>query len=462
MINQRKITAGFLASLIILAVIILLSNSFISQFTLKDNEESYAFNLILSLDELVGSLRDERAAQRLYLESGDQLDLESFRNSFKNVGRKLTILHDLIREKPHLQKDLSDITLLIQRRNEVLAQSIENRRRDPASRILFNEILDHVNKLKAHTHEELKNASATQRKYLLTIRLIMILNSIAVAFLFGVIFALLRKDIARRALDESKLKLHRDQLDELVLQRTKELVTANQLLQMEMEERRRAEDSLHKLTEHMEMLREEERLAISRDIHDEIGQSLAALKLDLAWMKHSFSPGDSVFIDRLNTMKVSLENVIGKVQNIISELRPPLLDSLGICDAIEWQAQEFRRRNGMECHLSLVSRFSHLEEKVATAIMRILMEALMNVSRHAQATKVDIYLGTRGENLVLEISDNGCGIAPENISATTSYGLMGMHERARLCNGSLTITGVPGHGTTVCLSIPQWPAREKS
>lgn len=216
-----------------------------------------------------------------------------------------------------------------------------------------------------------------------------------------------------------------------------------------------SEEKFRELSDHLETVREQERLAISREIHDEMGQTLTALKLDLSWIEHKYLPGNSEVIGRFNAMRSSFDLLITKAQNLAAKLRPPLLDNLGLAAAIDWQAREFKRRCGIEFNLLLIEDITVFNEQIGTAIMRILQEALTNIARHSKATEVSISLCRNGTNdLVLEIFDNGCGISQEDIDTPQAFGLMGMQERARLCHGALTIRGVSGEGTTVRLEIP--------
>jgi two-component system, NarL family, sensor histidine kinase UhpB len=226
-------------------------------------------------------------------------------------------------------------------------------------------------------------------------------------------------------------------------------------------ERKRSEAKLAKLHEktidlsaHLETVREQERLAISREIHDEIGQTLTALKLDLSWIKLRVAPGNQEIAKRLTEMRAGLDYLIAKAQSLTAELRPPLLDNLGLQAAIAWQLRQFQRRSGLDCRFSASEIVEPGNGAIATAVLRILQEALTNTLRHAQATEVHVSLCCGAGILELEIFDNGAGITAEQISAPTAYGIMGMQERARLCHGELEIIGTPGKGTTVCLTLP--------
>jgi two-component system, NarL family, sensor histidine kinase UhpB len=208
------------------------------------------------------------------------------------------------------------------------------------------------------------------------------------------------------------------------------------------------------LSAHLETVREQECLAISREIHDEIGQTLTALKLDLSWVNHRIDPHNSELAERLAEMRASLDYLIAKAQQITAELRPPLLDNLGLAAAVEWQVREFKRRSGIDCHCSTPEHCGPIDGKIASAVMRILLEALTNTLRHARATLVQVCLSCSAQSLELEVFDNGSGISAEEAGSALAYGVMGMQERARLCHGELEIVGTPGRGTSVCLSIP--------
>ena len=216
----------------------------------------------------------------------------------------------------------------------------------------------------------------------------------------------------------------------------------------------RLHDKMSDLSAHLETVREQERLAISRQIHDEIGQTLTALKLDLSWINHRVPPENVELAERLAEMRSGLDYLIAKAQHITAELRPPLLDNLGLAAAIEWQLREFRRLSGIDCRFAAPEGAVPVNSSIATAVMRIFQEALTNTLRHAQATRVRVCLSYCEGSLELEVYDNGSGITSEESGSARAFGVMGMQERARLCQGELEIVGRPGQGTTVCLTIP--------
>ena len=219
-------------------------------------------------------------------------------------------------------------------------------------------------------------------------------------------------------------------------------------------ELRRSREELRNLSAHIQSAREEERGHIAREIHDELGQILSKLKLDLSWLKKRLSHGQEQLIEKTEKMSGLVDTTITAVQRISSELRPGVLDHLGLSAAIEWQAKEFMEQTGITCSAVISNDLSVADQSISTAVFRIVQETLTNVIRHSKATSVHIDLTNKDNALVLEIRDDGKGIDNEKISSHSSFGLMGMRERARFLGGKINILGVPGKGTTVRLSIP--------
>lgn len=216
-----------------------------------------------------------------------------------------------------------------------------------------------------------------------------------------------------------------------------------------------ANRQLHALSARLQQVREEERTWISREIHDELGQALTGLKIDLSWMLRKLPEGESALRERCRSMQELLDATISTVQKISSELRPGMLDELGLSSAIEWQAQEFQNRSGIRCIIRKVEEIKSIDRDRATAIFRIFQETLTNVARHANASVVDVHMVASGDDVLLTITDNGEGIKEEKIRDSGSIGLIGMKERARAFDGTLTVTGRPGFGTTVEVRVPR-------
>ena len=213
---------------------------------------------------------------------------------------------------------------------------------------------------------------------------------------------------------------------------------------------------LRALAARLQRAREEERTTIAREIHDELGQALTGIKLDIAWMKRRL-PREHDLSAQCQSMIERIDATLTTVRRIATELRPSVLDQLGLEAAIEWQGQEFSLRTGILVDFNVAVGTETIPEHVASSAFRILQESLTNVARHARASRVGVRLAVVDDVLALEIADDGIGIEPHRLDGTTSLGLVGMRERALACGGELCITGRPTLGTTVALRIPLGP-----
>ncbi|OFW00324.1 MAG: hypothetical protein A3I61_00065 [Acidobacteria bacterium RIFCSPLOWO2_02_FULL_68_18] len=231
-------------------------------------------------------------------------------------------------------------------------------------------------------------------------------------------------------------------------------------------ERTRAEEqvrvlatALRGLTARAQKAREQEATRIARELHDELGQALTGIKIDLAWLDTRLSRvagvADSLALRERTAAAVrQVDATIHTVRRLSSELRPGILDDLGIVAAVEWQAEEFATRTGIACAAAVRDGAVEVDQARATALYRILQEALTNVVRHADATRVDITLATGTAGLTLDVCDNGRGIAVELANSPRSIGLLGMRERAGEHGGTVTIAPVAPHGTRVHVEMP--------
>ncbi len=231
-------------------------------------------------------------------------------------------------------------------------------------------------------------------------------------------------------------------------------------------ERKLAEERLRATLEEIRMLsgrlatiQEEERTRIARELHDELGVGLTCLKIDLSRMLTMVSEGAGAGArkkagDKIRSMVEQIDTTIASVQRLVTELRPAVLDDLGLVAAVEWQCQDFQKRTGIPCTCVTSADDIAMEPEQATALFRICQEALTNTARHAQATAVTIKLESRRDSLQLVVADNGVGIPETKVSDRRSLGLLGMKERVALFGGEITIRGNPGNGTivTACLA----------
>jgi signal transduction histidine kinase len=203
------------------------------------------------------------------------------------------------------------------------------------------------------------------------------------------------------------------------------------------------------------MIREEERATIAREIHDDLGQSLTALKMDISWVKNNPEMGVEAKTAKFDMMLDLINSTIQTVKRIATELRPGILDDLGLVPAIEWQAAEFQSRFKIQCNVSINKSDVIVKDEISIAVFRIFQETLTNVARHSGATRVDIKLNFHVDNkLIMEIADNGVGIDEEQINSPKSLGLFGMRERVNILNGEMEIIGEQGKGTRVRAFIP--------
>jgi signal transduction histidine kinase len=193
---------------------------------------------------------------------------------------------------------------------------------------------------------------------------------------------------------------------------------------------------------------------MAREIHDELGQELTGLKMDLSWLVKRLSKNQKSLISKTESMLKLVDSTIQTVRKISSKLRPGVLDDLGIVAAIEWQTQDFRDRTGIKCELNSSVEDVELDRDRSTAVFRIFQETLTNVIRHAKATRIIVNVDEDAGNLILRVKDNGRGITESEISNLKSLGLLGMRERALLFGGEVKISGIPGEGTTVTVTIP--------
>ena len=233
-------------------------------------------------------------------------------------------------------------------------------------------------------------------------------------------------------------------------------VTERRLAEIALENSRR---QLRALTTRLQAGREQERAAVAREIHDDLGQMLTALKVNLDRLERTLEqPGhESTFnplLERVVESAEIVENAIQSVQRIATDLRPPVLDYLGLVEALRQEALRFKERSGIACELRLPDSPVNLPPETSTAVFRVLQEALTNVVRHAQATAARVSFEMSGPQLVLEIEDDGKGIEPDAIADARSLGLLGMAERAAALGGHVAVAPIVPHGTRVTLRLP--------
>ncbi len=210
---------------------------------------------------------------------------------------------------------------------------------------------------------------------------------------------------------------------------------------------------LRNLQAHVEAVREAERTGIAREIHDELGQVLTAIKMDVSWLSKRLPSGQNSLVDKAEDTLRIIDAAIQSVKRISAELRPGVLD-IGLPAAIDWACKEFGNRTGVSCTVAILPENLTIDRMRSTALFRILQEALTNITRHARCTSVSVSLVQRDRAFILTVKDNGKGIRPEEVSSPHAFGLIGMRERVQFLHGRITVDGSPESGTTVTVTLP--------
>lgn len=237
----------------------------------------------------------------------------------------------------------------------------------------------------------------------------------------------------------------------IVLSTRRELATRMR----EEETLRKSHEQLRKLSAHLQSVREEERTAIAREIHDGLGQVLTGLKMDIYWLRRNLTrKNQDSLTGKISDMIELVNTTIQIVKQVSARLRPAVLDDLGLESALEWEVENFKKRIEIECRLTTDINGLDVDNDYATAIYRITQEALTNIARHAQASRVEIDLKYDSNLLSLEINDNGIGISEEQLSGPNSFGLMGVRERVVQYGGKVSMRGVHNKGTQIRVSFP--------
>jgi len=264
---------------------------------------------------------------------------------------------------------------------------------------------------------------------------------------------LIANAIEKKKMDD-ELEQHRNHLESLVEKRTDELTTVNKKLVGEVAGHKKTQEGLRQLTQQTEKIREEEKSEMSRKVHDELGQLLTAMKMDLLHLGKKLPQEDSDLRRQTHSIVELVDDTIKSVQQIAMELRPPILDAFGLCEAIAWQADEYKKRYGIKFDLNCLQKNLDLDKDLEITLFRVLQESVTNVVRHSEATQVGIGVQYQNGELVMRIQDNGRGIQKNKIEDPNSIGLIGIRERIRPWNGEVQFSGASGKGTTVEIRVP--------
>jgi PAS domain S-box-containing protein len=229
-------------------------------------------------------------------------------------------------------------------------------------------------------------------------------------------------------------------------------ITERKLAERELEESR---EKLRHLSTSLLAVREEEKTRIARELHDELGQSLTGLKMDLAQIGSQLRPDQIDAAHRAKSMLSLLDSTVASVRRIATELRPLMLDDLGLVPTIEWLVHDFSQRSGIAVELELPAADFDVGPELSTAVFRVLQESLTNVARHAQASRVEVVLKGSDQHVELRVHDNGMGISSAAASGTKTLGMLGMRERAAMLGGKFILESERGAGTSIMMTIPR-------
>ena len=217
---------------------------------------------------------------------------------------------------------------------------------------------------------------------------------------------------------------------------------------------RRSRDEIRALSLAANTLREQEKSRVARELHDELGQALTALKIDVGWMKDQLGDTDPAIQQKLVGMQLLLDGTVAATRRISADLRPLVLDDLGLAAAADWLVQNFTNRTGIPCELALARGFEDVPDPHATTIFRVLQESLTNIAKHAEARQVEVTLASDRDHMTLAVRDDGRGFSPDAPRKPASFGLLGLRERASLLGGEVSIDSAPGRGTIIEMRLP--------
>jgi len=262
--------------------------------------------------------------------------------------------------------------------------------------------------------------------------------------------------------EAEKVLLHaKTELENRVRERTSDLTAVNKRLLREIQTRkkseletRRSREDLRYLSEHLQRIREQDRTHIAREVHDQLGQSLSALTIDLSRLRDRLPPNNSWLIEQVQNIEKQIGSTMQSVREICRQLRPPVFDDFGLSAAIKWYLRDFQERTGIHCSAEIDEEIQDHDKEIDLVLLRIFQEAMTNILRHAEATQVDVTLKSRSKKLELRIHDNGKGILPEHVTDPLSLGILGIRERVRFRGGKSVFIGSSGNGTTMTVSVP--------
>ncbi len=444
--TQRLPTVGFVvlgfAAVVNLGALSIAETSF-RQLQVASTAVARADQVVAAIERLRLQLLEAETGERGYLITGDAAYLQPYRRAQQRFGADLVRLEELVAGEPVQQTQLLTVRRLVSERMEQAATTIEARRIGGLAEAVPL-VMTHAGKLTMDTlqaaldgmeNQELV-ARAAPNASLARDRQVIRIGIFAEAALNVVLVTMgafsLWREVDRRKRDHAALAERGATLEAEVRERTAQLSA---------------------LSRFQEDVREDEKKRVARELHDELGGTLTAAKIDLQLISDRLK-ADAVVGPRLTRINAALDDAIAVKRRIIEDLRPTLLDNLGICAALRWQCEEFAKRTGCACstHCPEGDEQPSLEQSVA--LYRIVQEALTNIAKHAQANRVDVDLRLTGDRWRLAVRDDGVGFDPEKERRPTAHGLVSIRERVLGLGGEVLVSGAPGAGTTIEVVLP--------
>lgn len=393
---------------------------------------------------------DAESSMRGYFLSGHEAYLGPTRTALADSEMEFRELEKLLADNPNQLKNLAQLKTLVRRRLTIMSQALEVYRDGGLDEIVkiaklsdgrasMDEIRLQVVIMEQEQNETLKARSAMfYEEYQKAVLLGMSINAVAIVVLI-MFYQLVRRSFANRAQAEHALQSANENLESQVQQRTEQLSV---------------------LSRHLISISEEEKVRLSRELHDEIGAHLTSISMDIAAVTHKLSGSEPELAAQLKRARGTLVEVVEMKRRIVENLRPSLLDNLGLCAAIESYCQEFSRMADVRCDCTIGDDIEQLTREtgqgdLSIALFRIVQESLNNIRKYAKASRVSVTLNRNQDGLMLRIIDDGIGISAENIAKPMSHGLLGMRERALLLGGAMNIRrGRNDRGTCIEVGIP--------
>jgi signal transduction histidine kinase len=405
-----------------------------------------ALELQVSLQQMLALVIDAESGQRGYLLNGNLEYLEPYRVALPRVEGKFSALRELLAENGTaadrdrvgrlnglVGKKLLELEAVIALYNKDGAESALNLLNTGIGKRTMDEIRTEVDALTTAQRRQLDEATSRWTKDIEFARIgMMTVTALTVALLL-VVWILARRDAYQRDATRIAAQQEKQRLETLVEERTA---------------------SLSELSNYLQTVREEEKSKLARDIHDELGGILVSAKMDMAWVGSRLKGRDAEATAKLERALQALDDGVQIKRRIIEELRPTLLDNLGLSAALDWQVHEICDRAKLECSIATPADDSSIPSSVAIALYRIVQEALTNIVKYAQAKHVSVDLGLTSDTLTLLVEDDGIGISEDAQNNLLSHGISGMRQRVRALHGDFSIVRRPEGGTLIEVNVP--------